>query len=74
MSTLLLRVSIPPRLRDEMMFNKHAAFDVENTPDGAAFVTWWEKAGAAVRDEVMRTAYDRNISIVEALKQKLEAR
>lgn len=72
---VLCRISIPPRLRDEMMLHKHGnamEFDVPRTDDGSVFMQWWTKASSADRDDVMRSAYNNNVGIVDALKTKLD--
>ena len=67
----LVKVSIPGRLRDEMLLKKAEYFEVPHTPDGFEFMSWWEKAAATDRDDVMRRAYDADTDIVAALKEKL---
>jgi hypothetical protein len=67
----LVKVSIPGRLRDEMLLKHAEYFEVPHTTDGFEFMSWWEKAASADKDDVMRRAYDANTGIVDALKEKL---
>lgn len=66
-SNILMRASIPPRLLDEMMLKEAAGFDVPATPEGIEFQQWWAKTSATERDQLMKTAYAHNISLLEAL-------
>jgi hypothetical protein len=68
---VLIQVSIPPRLRNDMLMKE--AFEVRNTADGRAFVEWLGESSAEDRDGVMKIAYDRDIDIVDALREKMEA-
>jgi hypothetical protein len=68
---ILIQVSIPPRLRGEMMFKE--AFEVRNTKDGRDFVQWLETSSTDARDSIMKTAYERDINIVDALREKMES-
>ncbi len=67
----LVKVSIPDRLRCGMLMKTANYFEVPASQDGHAFMSWWEEAVANDRDEIMKTAYDKNISVVDALKEKL---
>ena len=69
---ILAKVSIPNRLRDEMLLKNAEYFEVPHTADGVEFMRWWEDAGAGDRDSLMKEAYDSNTGIVEALKARLE--
>lgn len=70
MGTPWMTISIPPRLRGEMLTKE--AFEVPFGPDGEALITWWEKAASTDRDAIMKLAYDKNINIAQALKQHLQ--
>lgn len=65
MSKVLARLSIPPRLRDEMMLKEGSAegFDVPNTKDGILFLNRWENTGADERDALMKRAFEENTPI-----------
>ena len=67
MATTLVKVSIPFKLQGLMT---KEAFDVPDSADGHKFLAWWEDAGSGERDDVMKIALDRDISIVDALKAK----
>lgn len=67
----LVKVSIPERLRHGMLMKTANYFEVPVSPDGHAFMSWWGEAPADDRDEVMKTAYEKDIGVVEALKEKL---
>lgn len=67
----LVKVSIPERLRDGMFLKTATHFAVPASMDGYAFMDWWEKAASDDRDEVMKVAYEKDIGVVEALKEKL---
>lgn len=69
---ILAKVSVPGRLKDEMLLKNAEYFEVPHTSDGVEFMDWWEKAASDDRDALMKQAYDNNIGIVEALKAKLE--
>ena len=64
---LLVRISVPPRLQDEMLLKTAGHFDVPNTPEGVEFQQWWEKAAAKERDNLMRKACNDGVSLLEAL-------
>jgi len=67
----LVKVSIPSRLRDEMLLKQAEYFEVPHTPAGFEFMSWWEKAASDDRDVVMKYAYDSGSDIVDALKKLL---
>jgi hypothetical protein len=69
----LVRISIPERLRNEMMMKEANFFDVPATLDGHAFMRWWEEAPADDRDEVLKIAYEKDTNVVKALREKLES-
>lgn len=73
MNQILVKVSIPGRLRDSMLLKSAEYFEVPNTADGVEFMRWWEDAGSDDRDGVMKHAYDNNVGIVTALKDILGA-
>jgi len=66
MSKVLARLSIPPRLRDGMMLKTGYpnTFDVPNTKEGVLFLEFWKNASAAVRDAMMKRAYDEEVPII----------
>lgn len=69
MTRVLTRLSIPPRLRDEMMLktgHQSNTFDVPNTKEGNLFLDYWKGANSEDRDAMMKRAYDENIPIHEA--------
>ena len=66
MPKVLLRIGIPPRLRDEMMLKEGASFAIPATDAGIEFQQWWSKASATERDKLMKTAYENNISLLDA--------
>jgi len=68
MSRTLVRLSIPERLRDEMMLKTGSAnsFDVPHTRAGVQFLSTWEEMGTPRRDALMKFAYARNVDIVAA--------
>ena len=68
---VLVKISIPERLRDDMLMKHANYFEVPVSQDGQALVGWWEKASTASRDSLMKLAYDKNMGIVEALKERL---
>lgn len=70
MAKILVRLSIPPRLRDEMMLKEASGFDVPATEAGLEFAQWWSKAPSDHRDRLMKTAHKSNISLLEALEQE----
>lgn len=65
MSKILARLSIPPRLRDEMMLKEGSAegFDVPNTKDGVLFLNRWENSNAQERDTLMKRAFEEGTPI-----------
>lgn len=65
MNKVLARLSIPPRLRDEMMLKEGSAegFDVPNTKDGVLFLNRWENFTAPERDTLMKRAFEENVPI-----------
>lgn len=67
MSKVLVRLSIPPRLRDSMMLKTgHPnTFDVPDTKAGAEFLEFWKSASTAERDAVMKRAYEEEVPIVD---------
>jgi hypothetical protein len=67
MPKVLIRIGIPPRLRDEMMLKEAASFDIPATDAGIEFQQWWSRAPAVERDKLMKTAYANNISLLDAL-------
>ncbi len=68
---ILVKISIPERLRDDMLMKHANYFEVPLSQDGQALMGWWEKAATASRDSLMKLAYAKDISIVEALKERL---
>ena len=68
---ILTKVSIPGRLRDEMLLKNAEYFEIPHNNDGIEFMRWWEKSASDDRDSVMKQAYDGDIGIVEALKSRL---
>lgn len=68
----LAKVSIPGRLRDEMLLKSAEYFEIPHTIDGVKFMQWWEKAAMKDRDALMKQAYDNNTNLVEALKARCE--
>jgi len=69
MPKVLMRISIPARLRDEMMLKYAGSFAVPANDAGIEFQQWWSKAPAAERDKLMKTAYKNNITLLDALEQ-----
>ena len=69
---ILAKVSIPGRLRDEMLLKNAEYFEVPHNNDGTEFLRWWEKAASVDRDSVMKQAYDGGVNIVDALKARLK--
>jgi len=69
MSQVLLRVSIPPRLRSETLLKTGSAlgFDVPNTLAGVRFMSFWKSASAETRDAMMMRAYNEDIPIIDTL-------
>ena len=67
----MVKISIPERLRDGMMLKEANYFEVPSSPDGHEFMGWWQAAPADSRDSVMKLAYDKNVSVVEALHEHL---
>lgn len=70
MAPLWMEISIPPRLRGEMLTKE--AFQVPYNADGEALMVWWEKAADIDKDAVMKLAYDKNVNIAQALKLRLQ--
>lgn len=69
MTKVFMRISIPPRLRDEMMLKEGASFDIPATNAGVELAQWWSEASASERDRLMKTAYDNDISLLAAFNQ-----
>lgn len=67
----LVKISIPERLRDEMLMKRANYFEVPLSSEGNELMKWWEKASSTERDDTMKLAYAKDISIVEALKERL---
>lgn len=61
----LIKLSIPSRLQENLMTKE--AFDIPDTTEGHKFMAWWESARPDERDTVMKTALNRNISVIDAL-------
>jgi len=55
-----------------MMLKEAESFDVPTTNVGLEFLEWWSHAPSEKRDNLMKTAYSNNVSILEALAQQLE--
>ena len=75
MSKVLARLSIPARLRDEMMLKKGSAkgFDVPHTKEGILFLNHWENnTTAQERDELMKRAYAEDVPIHQVKIKKDE--
>jgi hypothetical protein len=67
MAKVLVRLSIPERLRDGMMLKVGYpnTFDVPHTKKGIEFLEFWKNASKEVRDDLMKRAYDEEASIVD---------
>lgn len=65
-----LTISIPPRLKGDMM--QKEAFSVPMGHKSAEFLSWWETAQNEDKDSVMKLAYEKDICIVDALREHLE--
>jgi hypothetical protein len=63
----LLKVSIPEKFRGLMT---KEAFDVPDSPEGHAFLVWWDDALAEEQSHVTKLALERDVSIVDAWKAK----
>jgi hypothetical protein len=74
MDRVLARLSIPPRLRDEMMLKKGSSqgFDVPNTKEGVLFLNRWENSSAQDRDAMMKQAYATDVPIHQVQLKKDE--
>lgn len=74
MAKVLVRLSIPPRLRDGMMLKTgHPnTFDVPDTKAGAEFLNFWKTAKTAVRDAIMKRAYEEEVPIVDVKPEDTE--
>ena len=70
---ILVKVSIPERLRDEMLLKNANYFDVPASLDGHAFMRWWKEAAADDRDDVLKIAYEKSVNVTQALREKLES-
>ena len=68
MSKILSRICIPARLMDEMLLKEAAAFDVPASEEGLAFLQQWPTFSSSKQDALMKTAYQRGVSIIEANK------
>ena len=70
-TTTLVRLSVPRRLKDEMIIKEGAAFRVPNSNDGHKLLFWWKTASIADRDDVMRRAFNKGSTLVQAWNEKL---
>lgn len=73
MNKVAYRISIPPRLVDEMMLKSAGAFEVPASQEGMDFMQQWEKLGSKARDEIMKIAYARRITLLEAHRRQTDA-
>ena len=65
-----LTISIPPRLKGDML--QKVAFEVPMGRKSEDFMRWWETAQNDDKDDVMKLAYEKDIVIVDALREHLE--
>lgn len=74
MAKVLVRLSIPARLRDGMMLKTgHPnTFDVPDTKEGVEFLNFWKTAKTAVRDALMKRAYEEEVPIVSIAPEDAE--
>lgn len=65
MTKVLARLSIPPRLRYEMLLKEGSAygFDVPHTREGIEFLRSWRESKPQERDDMMKRAYLENVPI-----------
>lgn len=62
MNKVLVRLSIPLRLRDGMLLKEgnSRSFDIPHTKEGILFLTEWEKMSSEDHDALMQRAYTEN--------------
>jgi hypothetical protein len=68
MSTILVRLSIPERIRGDMLLKTggNETFDIPYTQAGVKFAAVWDEMSKPRRDALMKFAYERNLDIVAA--------
>jgi len=66
------RINIPPRFQNALLVKTASSFLVPDTAEGQQFLTWWGDAPREKRDGVMKLAFDKSLSIVEAFVEHVK--
>lgn len=63
----LVRISIPAWMRSNMLI-KEASFEIPANEDGQHFLGWWDQAPKIEKQAVLKVAYEKDTTLIEALK------